>query len=105
MQVSVKTPLARQERMVERQAGRAAGQLVPSSMQMYKRDFAAYVRFCGGHPRTALEPASLARWRTHLAQETRSSQNTINRMLSAVKRLIKEAANQGYVDRETAVAL
>jgi site-specific recombinase XerD len=79
-----------------------AGQLAPSSIQMYKRDFAAYVTFCGGDARAALDPASLGRWRTHLAQETTLSPNTINRMLSAVKRLVKEAAAQGYVPSETA---
>lgn len=80
-----------------------ADQLAPSSIRIYKRDFAAYLAFCG-HPRAALDPASLARWRTHLAKETRHSPNTINRMLSAVKRLIKEAASQGYVVGETSVA-
>jgi integrase len=46
----------------------------------------------------------LARWRTHLAQNTLLSPHTINRLLAAVKRLIQEAATQGYVPDSTAVA-
>jgi hypothetical protein len=52
-----------------------------------------------------LDPASLGRWRTYLTQETRLSPNTINRMLSAVKRLVKEAAAAGCVPNETAARL
>ncbi|MBA3532746.1 MAG: site-specific integrase, partial [Ardenticatenales bacterium] len=70
-----------------------AGQLAPASLRMYQRDFLAYLAFCAS-PADALVPATLARWRTHLAQNTDKSPNTINRMLSAVKRLMKEAASQ-----------
>lgn len=78
-----------------------AGQLAPSSITMYKRDFAAYLDFAGSFPQ-AIDATTLARWRTHLAQETTKSPNTINRMLSAVKRLIREAAAQGYITYELA---
>jgi site-specific recombinase XerD len=77
------------------------GQLASSSMEMYKRDFAAYVLFAGSFDR-AIDAPTLARWRTHLAQETTKSPNTINRMLSAVKRLMREAAAQGYIAHEVA---
>ena len=80
-----------------------AGQLAPSSIGMYRRDFAAYVAYAGAVAQ-ALDAATLARWRAHLANETALSPNTINRMLSAVKRLMREAAVQGYIDRETALA-
>jgi integrase/recombinase XerD len=80
-----------------------AGQLAPSSIAMYTRDFAAYVAFAGT-PALVLEPATLARWRAHLAQATDKSPNTINRMLSAVKRILREAAAQGYVHNEVAAA-
>lgn len=80
-----------------------AGQLAPSSIAMYQRDFAAYAAFAGSVP-ALLDAATLARWRTHLAQETDMSPNTINRMLSAVKRLMREAATQGYVTHEVAAA-
>jgi integrase/recombinase XerD len=80
-----------------------AGQLAPSSIAMYTRDFAAYVDFASDKA-SVLDPATLARWRTHLAQVTNKSPNTINRMLSAVKRIMREAAAQGYVNHETATA-
>lgn len=80
-----------------------AGQLAPSSIAMYQRDFAAYAAFACSTA-ALLDAATLARWRTHLAQETAMSPNTINRMLSAVKRLLREAAAQGYIAHETAAA-
>ncbi|MCB0045102.1 MAG: tyrosine-type recombinase/integrase [Caldilineaceae bacterium] len=78
-----------------------AGQLAPSSMAMYERDFRAYLAYAGPLEQ-ALQAATLARWRAHLAQETAKSPNTINRMLSAVKRLVREAAVQGYIPAELA---
>jgi len=83
--------------------GLLTGQLDAASIAGYRRDVALYLRFCGA-PATALEPASLARWRTYLAQHTALSPHTINRRLAAVKRLVGEAATQGYVDRPTAEA-
>ncbi len=80
-----------------------AGQLAPSSIAMYQRDFTAYAAFAGSAA-ALLDAATLARWRTHLAQETAMSPNTINRMLSAVKRLLREAAAQGYIPHEVAAA-
>jgi integrase/recombinase XerD len=80
-----------------------AGQLAPSSLAMYQRDFQAYLRFAGS-PAAAMDAATLARWRAHLAQETTMSPNTINRMISAVKRLMREAAVQGYVPSGVAAA-
>jgi len=80
-----------------------AGQLAPASLVGYRRDVALYLRFCGD-PTTALAPASLARWRTHLAQDTRLSPHTINRRLAAVKRLVQEAAAHGVLDDATAAA-
>ncbi|HRW10949.1 MAG TPA: tyrosine-type recombinase/integrase [Caldilineaceae bacterium] len=80
-----------------------AGQLAPSSIAMYQRDFEAYLHFAQTFPQ-AVQAATLARWRTQLAQETEMSPNTINRMLSAVKRLMREAAAQGYLSHELASA-
>ena len=73
-----------------------AGQLAPSSMAMDQRDLQAYLRFAGSSE-AAIDAATLARWRAHLAQETMMSPHTINRMISAVKRLMREASVQGYV--------
>ena len=79
------------------------GQLAPSSLAGYRRDVVLYRRFCAD-PATALHATSLARWRTHLAEDTRLSPYTINRRLAAVKRLLQEAAAQGYVDIAAAEA-
>ena len=83
--------------------GLLTGQLAPSSLAGYRRDVALYVRFCGAAT-PALASTSLARWRTHLAQQTALSPHTINRRLAAVKRLLQEAAAQGYVAVATAEA-
>ena len=79
------------------------GHLAPASLVKYQQALRAYLRFCDT-PAQALHAASLARWRTHLAQHTTLSPHTINRLLAAVKRLVKEAAAQGYVDVVTAAA-
>ena len=80
-----------------------AGQLAPSSIAMYERDMRAYLAFAGDAG-AAVKAETLARWRTHLAQESRLSPNTINRMLSAVKRVMTEAAAQGYLPTTQAAA-
>ncbi len=80
-----------------------AGQLAASSVAMYERDFRAYLEFAGS-VESALDASTLDRWRTVLANETQMSPHTINRMLSAVKRLMKEAAAQGYTSHEVAVS-
>ena len=75
-----------------------------SSRAMYARDIAVYLAFAGS-AEAALDAATFARWRAALAADEREySPNTINRMLSAVKRLMKEAAEQGKLDHETASA-
>lgn len=79
------------------------GQLAPQSLAGYQHDLAAYLCFCED-PATALEAASLARWRIHMAQATRLSPHTINRRLAVVKRVVGEAAAQGAVPRATADA-
>jgi len=80
-----------------------AGQLAPKSIAIYARDVRAYLRFATT-PAAALDAATLARWRAHLAANTSLSPHTINRMLAAVKRLMKEAAIQGHLDQEVAKA-
>jgi len=77
-----------------------AGSIAPSSMKMYARDFSAYLAYAQTSER-ATNPQTLARWRTHLASNTTLSPRTINRMMSAVKRLMEEAETQGYVSRGT----
>jgi integrase len=79
------------------------GHLAPASLVKYHQALRAYLAFCAT-PVQAFQATSLARWRTHLAQHTTLSPHTINRLLAAVKRLVKEAAAQGYVDVGTAAA-
>jgi integrase len=80
-----------------------AGQLAPKSIAIYARDVRAYLRFAQT-PAAALDATTLARWRAHLAANTSLSPHTINRMLAAVKRLIKEAAIQGHLGQDSAKA-
>ena len=80
-----------------------AGSVSESTQRMYMRDFTAYLQWAGS-AEAALQPTTLAQWRAHLANSTTCSPNTINRMISAVKRLVKEAAVQGYATHETAAA-
>ena len=80
-----------------------AGSVSDSTARMYTRDFRAYLAWAGSAA-AAMLPTTLAQWRAHLASETTCSPNTINRMISAVKRLVKEAAVQGYATHETAAA-
>lgn len=81
-----------------------AGQLAPSSIAKYTQDFGAYTDYAAGAGLAATDASTLARWRAHLAEETRYSPHTINRMLAAVKRVIAEAAQQGYTSHEIAAA-
>lgn len=80
-----------------------SGQVNDSSMEMYKRDFRAYLDYAGSE-KNALKSSTLARWIAHLARETSMSPNTINRMVSAVKKIMKIAASQDYIKHEAAEA-
>lgn len=79
-----------------------AGQCTPSTIAMYERDTRAYLAWARGKNLAPNVAETLARWRTDLAQYTTMSPRTINRMLSAVKSTVKEAANQGYTTYENA---
>ncbi len=79
-----------------------AGRVGPSSIAMYKRDFNAYLTFAQTSE-DALKATTLARWITHLVILTPPmSPNTINRMVSAVKKIMQEAEGQGFVSAEIA---
>jgi integrase/recombinase XerD len=79
------------------------GQLAKHSLLAYRADLRAYLAFCSDLA-TALEASSLARWRVHLAQDTRLAASTINRRLAAVKRVVQETAVQGSLAPSTAEA-
>jgi integrase len=85
-----------------------ARRLNPDSLRVYCRDLYAYLQFAGS-VEEALVPATLARWMTHLSDEATVSPrtgrpyspNTINRMATAVRRIMREAGQQGYLDPES----
>jgi integrase/recombinase XerD len=77
-----------------------AGSVSASSRKMYERDFRSYLNYAVT-PEMAVQSLTFARWRSHLANNTELSPNTINRMMSAVKKMMKEAESQGYVPRGT----
>jgi len=77
-----------------------AGQVRQSSIDIYQKAFAAYTLYAGSWA-AALDHSTLARWRTVLA-DTELSPNTINRMLSSVRAVMKSAAEQGYLSKDVA---
>jgi integrase len=81
-----------------------AGRLAASTVARYTWDCAAYVTFGGYDSTVVLRAETLRRWRTHLVGDTTLSPHTINRMLAAVRRVVKEGALQGLVDRAVADA-
>lgn len=73
------------------------GSVAERSFKMYKRDWAAYVAFAGDD---ALNSATFARYREHMASKTKYSPKTINRMLTAVRTVMREAATRKLITKE-----
>src|SRR5579885_1710612 len=71
-----------------------AGQLTDSSIAMYKTSIKQYMAFASANGLDQFNPKTLDAWRDYLAHETNKSPNTINRMLSTIRRLYKEAARR-----------
>jgi integrase len=89
-----------------------AGVKSPSSIAQYKLHFAAYLAFAGDW-QTAMQPSTLARWRQALYEDGfiaadgsihQYSVNSINQRLAAIRGVMAEAAQQGYVSHEAAEA-
>lgn len=80
-----------------------AGKIAPSSIATYQRDFDAYKRWAFTHPDGGdyLEVATFDRWITYMAKETTDSPKSINRRISAVKRIMRKASQQAYIDERT----
>src|SRR5947209_12916809 len=76
------------------------GQLAASSIAMYKRDVQAYFDYAEKYGLPWLEPLSLVSWRDALALQSEMSPNTINRMIAAVKRIVREMAERKMIARE-----
>ena len=77
-----------------------AGLVRKSTADKYADKLRTYVAFAGS-AEMALQPATFAKWRTHMALGNLSP-NTINLHLSSVRAMLKEAASQGYISQEIA---
>jgi integrase len=89
-----------------------AGVKSPTTIEQYRLHFASYVRFAGDWA-TAMQPSTLARWRQTLYETgfadtdgatQQYSVNSINQRLAAIRGVMSEAAQQGYISHETAEA-
>lgn len=78
-----------------------AGQCSEQTLKLYKESWDSYVQFAGSAG-NALNEQTLIQWRDMMVTETKLSPNSINRHLSAVKRVVKEAATKKYVSLEVA---
>ncbi|MCB0095617.1 MAG: tyrosine-type recombinase/integrase [Caldilineaceae bacterium] len=87
-----------------------AGTKSPNTIEQYRMHFASYCDFAGTFD-TATDPATLAQWRRHLFEtgytapsgEARDySVNAINQRLAAIRGVMAEAAQQGYIEHSTA---
>src|SRR3989442_216532 len=70
-----------------------AGRVSASSQRKYQEDLEAYLLFAES-PEIALNPATLARWRAYLVNDTRLSPNTINRKLAGLSANSGDTANR-----------
>lgn len=86
-----------------------AGRISPPSIATYQRDFDAYTLWAHGRDETPDKPAlpfqghylevtTFDRWITYMAKETTFSPKSINRRISAVKRIMRKAGQQGLID-------
>lgn len=86
-----------------------AGTKSPNTIAQYEMHFRSYLTFAGSFA-AAVVPSTLARWRQALFEEgydggrRQYSVNAINQRLAAVRSLMAEAAQQGYIAHETAEA-
>ena len=89
-----------------------AGTKSPTTIKQYELHFTTYLAFAGDW-QTAMQPSTLARWRQDLYEDGfvaadgsthHYSVNSINQRLAAVRGVMAEAAQQGYVAHETAEA-
>lgn len=75
-----------------------AGRIATSTRHMYGRDIAAYDQFTMAKGLDPLDKNTLGTWRDEMVQHSSKSPKTINRMLSAVRNLIREAEKLNMVE-------
>ena len=87
-----------------------AGTKSPNTIEQYRMHFAAYCTFAGSFAQVT-QPTTLARWRQALYEDgyvlkggivKPYSVNAINQRLAAVRGVMTEAAQQGYITHEIA---
>ena len=78
-----------------------AGTVSQGTADTYQKRFGVYAAFAGSFD-NACNPATLARWRTALVNETTDSPRTINSKLAAVRSVMRAGAEQGYIAQRTA---
>lgn len=76
-----------------------AGQVTASTSKVYQKALTKYLAFAGTTER-ALLPLTLVQYRQHLVNDTQLSPATINRELSSVKGILKQACEQGLMIRD-----
>ena len=81
-----------------------AHSLTESTLKMYQRDVAAYLDYAQREELAPLEPTTLAAFRDHMIFHSPKSPLTINRMLSAVRRIMQEAFARQLIDSNAAYA-
>lgn len=69
-----------------------AGRVSSRTLAEYRYDAANYLEFCSDTKVEPLDADSLRSWRNHMIETSELSPNTINRRLSAIKRLTKASA-------------
>ena len=79
-----------------------SGTVTASTAAVYQNDARAYADWARGQGLDPMHPASFGAWRAHLVTATSYSPRTINRMLSAVRKLMREAATQGIIPKAMA---
>lgn len=89
-----------------------AGTKSPNTIDQYRLHWTTYVAYAGTLA-AAVQPQTLARWRQHLydtgytdshGEQRQYSVNAINQRLAAVRSVIQQAAQQGYVSHQAAEA-
>lgn len=87
-----------------------SGNKSPNTIEQYKMHFAAYCAFAGSFA-DAIQPATLARWRQSLYETGYTAHGgtvkpysvaAINQRLAAIRGVMSEAAQQGYITHELA---
>lgn len=68
------------------------------TIQAYRQHWHQWISFAGSD---ATDPATFARWKAHLVRNTNYAPTTINCMLIAVRSILREATERGYLSRET----